>query len=58
MEKTRKGKMSCDNGNIPMRQESVLSNRKKHYFRKRRRDMEVKGPEEIKNRLEEVEKEP
>jgi len=32
MKKTKTRRMSCHNGNIPMRQELVLFYRKKHYF--------------------------
>ena len=32
MKKTKTRKMSCHNGNIPMRQDLVLFYRKKHYF--------------------------
>jgi hypothetical protein len=33
MKKTKRSRMSCHNGNIPARQEFVLLDRKKYYFR-------------------------
>jgi hypothetical protein len=33
MKKTKGNKMSCHSGDIPTRQEFVLPDRKKHYFR-------------------------
>jgi hypothetical protein len=33
MQKAKRRIMSCHNGNIPARQEFVLLDRKKHYFR-------------------------
>jgi hypothetical protein len=40
MKKTKRKKMSCQNGNIPTRQEFVLFDRKKHYSRMEKANME------------------
>ena len=40
MKKTKRSKLSCHDGNIPMRQEFFLSYRKKHYSRMEKADME------------------
>jgi len=38
--KKKRRKMSCHNGNIPVRQDFVLFYRKKHYFRMEKANVE------------------
>jgi hypothetical protein len=40
MKKTKRRIMSCHNGNNPTRQEFVLLDRKKHYFRMEKPNIE------------------